>query len=197
LNVLETLPDERSVMSVTPEGGEAHVTLCVTPFQLKFTVPPTPISTLDGSNWKAPFAPTLISAALAKVFVTVICASAVFCSTFAVTVAVPLAVAVTVTDEPFAVRFATPDVGLTVQDTVLPESEFPLASFGVAVMVVVSLGLSRAVLLESETLLTAAGGGGFVVPPPPSLPPPPHATNEQRRTTEMCRSNRIGRMLHR
>jgi len=91
---------------------------------------------------------------------------------------------------------ATPVVGATVQETVLPVSVFPLASFGVAVMVVVSDGLRRAVLLLSETVLTTAGGGGFVVPPPSLPPPPPHAANEQRTTRGMCRANCIGMMLH-
>src|SRR3954471_13221675 len=104
----------------TELGGEIQVTLCVTPFQPKFTVPPAPMSTFGGSNWLAPFGPTLTSAQLAKVFVTVMCASAVFCSIVAVTVAVPLAFAVTVTEAPLGVMLATPVVGATVQETVLP-----------------------------------------------------------------------------
>jgi hypothetical protein len=115
------------------------------------------------------------------VFVTVTCTSAVFVSDVAVTVAVPFAAPVIVTDNPFGAMFATPVVGSTVQVTVWLVSELPLASFGVAVIVVVSDGLRSALLLLSVTKLTVAGGGGFVVPP--LLPPPPQAVNEQRTIT--------------
>jgi hypothetical protein len=79
---------------------------------------------------------------------------------------------VIVTEEPLDVIEATPEEGRTVQVTVLPLTVFPLASFGVAVIVADSVGLSSALLRLSDMLLTVAGGGGFVVPP---SPPPPHA----------------------
>jgi hypothetical protein len=106
-------------------------------------------------------------------------------STVAVTCACPFATAVTVTDAPLGAIVATL-VGVTVQLTVRPESVFPLASFGVAVIDVVSVGLSTACVWLSDTELTAAGGGGFVDPPPLLLPP--HApTNAQ---TQIVMTNR-------
>ena len=96
---------------------------------------------------------------------------------------------VIVTAEPLGVIVATPEEGSTVQATVLPAIEFPLASLGVAVMVVDSVGLSSALLRLSDTLLTVGAGGGFVVPPSPPLPP--HAAKELRTRTGMNRTPRI------
>jgi hypothetical protein len=71
-NVTVKVPDDRSPLFGTVAGGLSNVTLWVTADpQLKFTVPPAPMSTAEGSKAFAPLAPTDMSADDGKLFVTV------------------------------------------------------------------------------------------------------------------------------
>jgi hypothetical protein len=101
-----------SEIFATEAGVVSQVTLCVTPFHENVTVPPERMSTSLGVK-ALPFAPTAMSAAVGIEEVTVTCTSAVFESELAVTVAVPFAVPLIVTEAPFGVMFATPVAGNT------------------------------------------------------------------------------------
>src|SRR5690348_12747300 len=103
-------------MFETEAGVVSQVTLCVTPFHENVTVPPERMSTSLGVK-ALPFAPTATAAEFAMVEVTVTLTSAVFESEVAVTVAVPFAVPLIVTEAPLGVILATPVVGNTVHVT--------------------------------------------------------------------------------
>jgi hypothetical protein len=103
-------------MSATEAGVVNHVTLCVTPFHENVTVPPERMSTSAGLN-EFPFAPTATSALEGMDELTVTWTSAVFESEVAVTVAVPFADPLIVTEAPLGAMFATPVAGNTLQVT--------------------------------------------------------------------------------
>ena len=100
----------------TEAGVVCQVTLCVTPCQANVTAPPETMSTSLGVKL-SPFAPTSTSAAAGMFELTVTWTSAAFVSEVAVTVAVPFAVPLIVTEAPFGVMPATPVAGNTVQVT--------------------------------------------------------------------------------
>jgi|SRR5919112_2022667 hypothetical protein len=103
-------------MFATDPGVVCQVTLCVTPLHENVTVPPESMSTSPGLKL-FPLAPTAMSADDGIDDVTVTWTSADFESEVAVTVAVPLAVPLMITEAPLGVMFATPVVGATVHVT--------------------------------------------------------------------------------
>ena len=103
-------------MFATEAGVVCQVTLCVTPFHVKFTAPPETMSTSAGVK-VLPFAPTATSADAGIDDDTVTWTSAVFVSEVAVTVAVPFAVPLIDTELPLGVMLATPVAGDTVHVT--------------------------------------------------------------------------------